>query len=74
MITDVLKAGNRRLMVADTHVQVAENIQRREVVRFTFDDFAVFLDRRRDLTHFQVSLGCAQSLYLIERHVLRIAE
>ena len=74
MIGDAPKTRNRRLMIADPHVQVAKNIQRREVVGLTFNDLAVFFNRCRDLTHLEGSLGRAKSLYLIERHVLRIAE
>ena len=61
-------------MIANAHMKIAEDIQRREVIRLGFDDFAVFLNRRRDLAHFKGFLGRVQSLYLIERHVLRIAE
>ena len=49
-------------------MEVAESIQRGEVVRLVLDDLALFFYRRRNFTHFQVLLGCAQSLYLFQRH------
>ena len=54
-----------------TDVQVAENVQCRKIVRLVLDQLAVFLHGRRNLPHFEVSLGGTQSLFLIERHVLR---
>jgi hypothetical protein len=61
---DIAAAG-----IARPHVKVAQNVQRREVAGIILDNFAVFLDRRRNLTHFQVLLGSAQSLYLFEGHL-----
>src|SRR5206468_10172924 len=71
VLSNPLKTRNRVGLIANASMKVPEDIQSGEVVWFTLDDLAVFFYGRRNLTHFQVFLGCAQSLYLIERHVLR---
>ena len=71
MISDAPETQYRSRAVANADVQVAENVQRRKIVRLVLDQLAVFLHGRRNLPHLEVSLGGTQSLFLIERHVLR---
>ena len=71
MISDAPETQYRGRVIANADLKVAENIQRRKIVRLVLDQLAVFLDGRRNLPHLEVSLGSTQSLFLIERHVLR---
>src|SRR5437660_8966358 len=71
MISDAPETRYRGRVIANADLQVAENVQRRKIVRLVLDQLAVFLHGRRNLPHLEVFLGGTQSLFLIERHVLR---
>jgi len=49
-------------------IEVPEHVEGGKIFRLALDDLSVLLDRRRDLPQLEVSLGRAQSLYLIEHH------
>src|SRR2546423_15716925 len=71
MIRDAAETRDRSRVTAYADVQVAQNVQSRKIVSLVLDQLAVFLYGRRNLHHLEVSLGSTQSLFLIERHVLR---
>src|SRR5215831_4163931 len=73
MFGNTPKTGDRRRVIAHAHMKISEDIQCGEVVRLFLNNFAVFFYGRWDFSNFQELLGSAQSLYLFERHVLRIA-
>src|SRR5207253_5714750 len=69
VLSNMTETGNRRRLIADTRIQIAQHVERGEILRLTLDDLAVFFDGSRNLTHFEIFLGRTQSLCLVERHV-----
>src|SRR6476620_3580840 len=66
---DATKASDRFARIADARVQIAQHVERCEIIRINGDDLTVFFYRSRDLSHFEKFFGCTESLCLIKSHL-----
>src|SRR5688572_13395147 len=64
-----MKADYRFSRITDARIQIAQHVERSKVIRINSNDLRVFFYRSRDLSRFEILLGCAQSLCFIKNHL-----
>ena len=70
MLREATKAGDRPGPITNPRMKIAQRVNRGEIVRLVGDDQGIFFYRCRNLSKFKILLSRAQSLYLVEYHVM----
>ena len=68
MLGDLRETADGFLIVEIFGVQIAQNVQRAEILRIVFDDSLILVNCRANLALGQKSLGISHSFYFIEAH------